>query len=130
MTAVELLLKMDKGKVKAIPTKQVEVKRLSGIAGEPFFVTLKAVPGDKWNDIAGSVSGADDAANYRSSKHLLLAGMVDPKLSDHDLQEAYGAATPLDLMEKLFLAGEIMRLAGEVTDLSGFGGDPEAEVKN
>ena len=37
---------------------------------------------------------------------------------------------PLELMEKLFLAGEIMKLAAEVTDLSGFGGDPEADVKN
>ena len=130
MNAVDLLLKMDRGKVKAIPTKEVEVKRLSGIAGQPFKVKLKAVPGDTWNDIAGTIKGADDAANYRSSKHLLLSGMVDPDLRNHDLQEAYGAASPLDLMEKLFLCGEIMNLAAEVTDLSGFGGDPEEEVKN
>ena len=130
MNAVELLMKMDKGKVRAIPQKEVEVKRLSGIAGQPFNVKLKAVPGEKWNDIAGTVDSADDAANYKSSKHLLLAGMVDPNLKDHDLQEAYGAASPLALMEKLFLAGEIMKLAAEVTDLSGFGGDPEADVKN
>lgn len=130
MNAVELLMKMDKGKVRAIPQKEVEVKRLSGIAGQPFNVKLKAVPGEKWNDIAGTVDSADDAANYKSSKHLLLAGMVDPNLKDHDLQEAYGAASPLELMEKLFLAGEIMKLAAEVTDLSGFGGDPETEVKN
>ena len=130
MNAVELLMKMDKGKVRAIPQKEVEVKRLSGIAGQPFNVKRKAVPGEKWNDIAGTVDSADDAANYKSSKHLLLAGMVDPNLKDHDLQEAYGAASPLELMEKLFLAGEIMKLAAEVTDLSGFGGDPEIEVKN
>lgn len=130
MNAVELLMKMDKGKVKAVPTKEVEVKRLSAIAGQPFKVTLKAVPGDKWNDIAGTVSSADDAANFRSSKHLLLAGMTDPDLRDKDLQEAYGAASPLDLLDKLFLAGEIMNLAGVVTDLSGFGGNPEEEVKN
>ena len=130
MNAVDLLLKMDRGKVKAIPTKEVEVKRLSAIAGQPFKVKLQAVPGDKWNDIAGTVSGADDAANYKSSKHLLLAGMVDPDLKSHELQEAYGAASPLDLLEKLFLAGEIMNIAAEVTDLSGFGGDPEEKVKN
>jgi len=130
MNAVDLLLKMDRGKVKAIPTKEVEVKRLSAIAGQPFKVKLQAVPGDKWNDIAGTVSGADDATNYKSSKHLLLVGMVDPDLKSHELQEAYGAASPLDLLEKLFLAGEIMNIAAEVTDLSGFGGDPETEVKN
>lgn len=130
MNAVELLMKMDKGKVKAIPTKEIEVRRLSAIAGQPFKVKLQAVPGDKWNDIAGTVSGADDAANYKSSKHLLLAGMVDPDLKSHELQEAYGAASPLDLLEKLFLAGEIMNIAAEVTDLSGFGGDPEEKVKN
>lgn len=130
MNAVDLLLKMDRGKVKAIPTKEIEVRRLSAIAGQPFKVKLQAVPGDKWNDIAGTVSGADDAANYKSSKHLLLAGMVDPDLKSHELQEAYGAASPLDLLEKLFLAGEIMNIAAEVTDLSGFGGDPEEKVKN
>jgi len=130
MNAVELLMKMDKGKVKAIPTKEIEVRRLSAIAGQPFKVKLQAVPGDKWNDIAGTVNGADDAANYKSSKHLLLAGMVDPDLKSHELQEAYGAASPLDLLEKLFLAGEIMNIAAEVTDLSGFGGDPEEKVKN
>ncbi len=130
MNAVELLMKMDKGKVKAIPTREVEVKRLSAIAGQPFMVKLKAVPGEKWNDIAGSINSGDDAANYKSSKHMLLAAMVDPKLSDHDLQEAYGAASPFDLMEKLFLAGEIMSLAAEVTDLSGFSGNVVEEVKN
>ena len=130
MNAVELLLKMDKGRVTEVPVKDVEVKRLSGIAGQPFFVKLKAVPGNKWNDIAGSIDHKDDAANYESSKHLLLAGMADPNLRDKDLQEVYGAASPLDLMEKLFLAGEIMSLAAEVTDLSGFGGDAEDEVKN
>ena len=130
MNAVELLMKMDKGKVKAIPTKEIEVRRLSAIAGQPFKVKLQAVSGDKWNDIAGTVNGADDAANYKSSKHLLLAGMVDPDLKSHELQDAYGAASPLDLLEKLFLAGEIMNIAAEVTDLSGFGGDPEEKVKN
>jgi hypothetical protein len=128
MNAVELLLKMDKDKVKAIPTKQVEVKRLSEIAGEPFTVTLKAVSGNKWSDIVETIGA--DAGNYKSSKHLLLVGMEDPKLSDHDLQEAYGAVTPLDLVEKLFLAGEIMSLAAEVTDLSGLGDDALEEVKN
>lgn len=128
MNAVELLLKMDKGKVQTVPTKQVEVTRLSGIAGEPFMVTLKAVSGDKWSDIVETLGV--NAGNYKSSKHLLLSGMVDPKLSDHALQEAYGAVTPLDLMEKLFTAGEIMNLAAEVTDLSGLGENAVAEVKN
>ena len=130
MNAVELLMKMDKGKVMAIPSKEVEVRRLSAIAGQPYKVKLQAISGERFSDIAATVSGADDASNYKSSKHVLLAGMVDPNLKDHDLQEAYGAASPLALMEKLFLAGEIMKLAAEVTDLSGFGGDPEADVKN
>jgi len=128
MNAVELLLKMDKGKVQTVPTKQVEVTRLSEIAGEPFIVTLQAVSGDKWNDIAETIGVS--AGNYKNSKHLLLSGMVDPKLSDHKLQEKWDAVTPLDLMERLFTAGEIMNLAAEVTDLSGLGENAVAEVKN
>ena len=130
MNAVELLMKLDKGTLATIPTKEVEIKRLSSKVGAPFIVKLKAISGEKFNAIASRIDRENDAANYTSSKHLLLESMVEPDLRDHALQEHFGAATPLDLMEKIFLAGEIMQLASDVTDLSGFGGNIEAEIKN
>lgn len=127
MNAVELLLKMDKGKVFMTPMKEVELKRLSKIAGEPFKVTVKAVPGERWADIVDMKLNS-----YDTALHMLLAGMVDPDPRNKELLEAIGAATPLDFLRKLFkdVPGEAMTLAGVVTDLSGFGGDTEAEVKN
>lgn len=130
MNAVELLLKMDKGKVKAIPTKQVEVKRLSGIAGEPFIVTLKAISSDKIEEISEMFGESSKADGDRYLVYSAWDMTKDERERFREAQKEYGAATPTELIGAIFTAGEVASLAKTIAVLSGIGVDTIEEVKN
>lgn len=134
MNTVDLLLKMDAGKIAEIPSREMEIKRLSDIAGEPFMVKVTAIAGQRFSELAGAALGDDGKVDfgraYGSNSQIAVAGLVDPDLTNKDLQAHFKAATPKELLEKLFLGGEITRIADAITDLSGYGKDTEEKVKN
>ena len=53
--------------------------------------------------------------------------MVTPSLKDKELQEHFGAASPIELAKTLFPGGELVKVFEEVAELSGFGDDDEDE---
>lgn len=134
MSTVDLLLKMDAGKVTEIPTKEIEIKRLSAIAGEPFIVKVSALAGQRFMELAGDAVGEDGKIDYGkaygSNAMIAVAGIVDPDLTSKALQKHFGAATPKDLVDKLFNGGELSKITDAITKLSGFGKDTEGELKN
>ena len=61
VNVLDLLLGSDVGDIK-LPTKEVEITRLSEIFGKPFILTCQALSPDKYEevqDMALSVSGKD-----------------------------------------------------------------------
>lgn len=64
--------------------------------------------------------------------NVLIAaeGMVEPDLKNKELQKHFGVATPKDLVEKLFLGGEIVDLADTVRLLSGYSEETDDDIKN
>ncbi|MBR2182949.1 MAG: hypothetical protein IJ858_05955 [Acidaminococcaceae bacterium] len=62
--------------------------------------------------------------------YLILQQVVEPNLKDPALQEAYGCAEPLDIVEKIFLPGEIANLARAIMKTSGYGVDIVEDLKN
>ena len=61
VNALDLLLGGDMDKIK-LPTKRVEITRLSEVYGSPFYVTLQAVSAGKWEelqDMALKIQGKD-----------------------------------------------------------------------
>ena len=62
--------------------------------------------------------------------YLILQQMVEPNLKDPALQEAYGCAEPLDIVEKIFLPGEVVNLAKAIMKTSGYGVDIVEDLKN
>lgn len=54
MSLIDKLLQMDKGKLMSMPTKGVEMPRLSEILGEDFKVKCKAIDGERYADIQRS----------------------------------------------------------------------------
>lgn len=134
MNAVELLMSVDRGRIEALPEKTIELKRLSEMTGEPFNVTLRAIPARRAIEIIST--GADNSGNVDISKAFdanlmtICAGVVEPDLSDRPLQKHFGAATPKELAEKVFSGGEIAQMAGIIMQLSGYGAETETEVKN
>lgn len=131
---VEKLLKLDKGIIDFDNVKEIEVKRLSSKIGEPFVVEVRGLSGDRYTEIASmmfSGKGTVDAQKtFKVNCLFALEAMVSPDLKDKDLLEHFECATPLELLKKMFLPGEIAKISEEVGKLSGFSDNVEEEVKN
>nr|DAS07316.1 MAG TPA: tail assembly chaperone protein [Caudoviricetes sp.] len=132
---IDLLMSLDRDKLTEVPTERVRAKRLSEIAGEDVFVTVSALPGDRYAEISTTSvrNGKLDFSRVYDMQSLMVAEAVkDPDLKNADLQRHFGAATPRDLARILFPGGEIARLADVVTELSGYSDDEGLveQVKN
>lgn len=137
-TTLAVLLGADRGKLRLVPKKKVEIKRLSEAVGEPVIFTLRALTGDEIQD-------AQDAALKLSKKGELenmdgctlqcmtvLYGTLDPDLKSKELLDAYEAATPEILVKEtnFLLPGEVAQLFNAIQELSGYGEGAVESVKN
>lgn len=107
---------------------------MSSKIGEPFVVEVRGLSGDRYTEIASmmfSGKGTVDAQKtFKVNCLFALEAMVSPDLKDKDLLEHFECATPLELLKKMFLPGEIAKISEEVGKLSGFSDNVEEEVKN
>jgi xkdN-like protein len=132
---VEKLLKLDKGIIDFDNVKEIEFKRLSSKIGEPFVVEVRGLSRDRYTEIAsimfsGKGTVVDAQKTFKVNCLFALEAMVSPDLKDKDLLEHFECATPLELLKKMFLPGEIAKISEEVGKLSGFSDNVEEEVKN
>lgn len=125
MNALERLLKADAAKMTEKPKKEIEITRLSKILGEKFTLTVQALDTELLAEItennteytkSGKVKKAN---NYKIGLDMVVNAVVEPDFRDDRLLKHYSAATPNDLVAKLFLAGEIGKIAEVVTELCG-----------
>ena len=136
MSLIDKLLQMDKAKLMEMPTKEVEMPRLTEMLGETFNVKCKAIDGERYADIQRSAidlnkkGGLRNINLYEMQVLTVIDGVVEPSMKDQRLLAYFGCATPKDLVKKLFLAGEIAELSNVITELSGYDKtDDEEEVK-
>jgi hypothetical protein len=137
VNVLDLLLGSDIGEIK-LPTKEMEITRLSNVFGAPFVITVSALSPDRYEevqDMAVSVKGKDADIEISLLQILVvLEGVVDPNgkpmFKNRDLMSKFKASTPKELVRKIFLSGEIASIYGEIANLSGFGEDAVTEVKN
>ena len=134
---LDLLLGSDIGEIK-LPTKQMEITRLSEVYGKPFIITVSALSPDKYEevqDMAVSVKGKDADIEITLLQLLVvMEGVVDPTgkpmFKNKDLMAKFNAKTPKELIRKLLLSGEVANIYAEISNLSGFGDGSVKEVKN
>lgn len=136
-TALAVLLGADRGKLKLLPTKQVEITRLSERTGEPVVFTVRALLGDELQECQEaakkpSKNGDDEEQDgHLLQIMVLLSACKDPNLRDKALLELYDVATPEQLFDGTFLLpGERYQLFTAIQELSGFGENAVAEIKN
>lgn len=131
---ISILMESDPERLERKARRDIEIKRLSEVLGTPFVVTVKAIPGERYSELAGSMmdenGNVDYTKGYTTNVMVAMEGMVSPDIKNVDLQKHFGCRTPKDLMDKLFNGGEITKIADAVTDLSGYGKDTEKKVKN
>jgi hypothetical protein len=129
MNAIEKLLKLDTNKLQ-LPTKKVEVERLSKLTGGKFILKLQAVSAPETESIRDMATKNDEVNILEVRKGIILAGVKEPNLRDETLRKHFGSATPYDLIDKLFLPGEIEAIYDQISKLSGYDDGAVAEVKN
>ena len=137
VNVLELLLGSDIGEIK-LPTKTMEITRLSGVFGAPFIITVSALSPERYEevqDMAVSIKGKEADIEISLLQLLVvMEGVVDntgkPVFKNKDLMTKYKVATPKELVRKILLSGEIANIYGEIANLSGFGEGAVKEIKN
>lgn len=101
---------------------------------------IKALSGDTYMDLLATATNkkgkVDMSKAYRAQALIVVEAVQNPSLKDKELQEHFGAASPIDLAKILFPGGELTSVFHEVADLSGFKDDEDDddedidEIKN
>ena len=134
---LDLLLGADVGEIK-LPTKQMEITRLTEVFGAPFILNCRALSPDKFEevqDMAVSIKGKDADIEVSLLQLLVvMEGVVDnsdkPMFKNKDLMAKFKAPSPKELVKKLLLSGEITQIYQTISSLSGFGENAVKEIKN
>lgn len=134
MNTLELLLKADTDQFK-LPTRKVEIPRLTALFNGQAVFTCQALSPAKYNEIQqaaadfsrGQIQEVDMGEVQMAT---VLAGVTDPNFKDKELMAHFKAPTPAELVKKLLLPGEIVTLFNVISEISGFGDDVVKEIKN
>ncbi len=127
MSIIDLLLETDVEKLQAKHNKNYEIKRLSKVLGEKFVVTCYALTHEQVAHL-GEISKTNTSMKLNA---VLEACRIEGKrFNNKELMDKFGVVTPTDLLNKLFLPGELYELYGIINTLSGYSKDAVREVKN
>jgi hypothetical protein len=72
---------------------------------------------------------ANDMEPGEGDKYMCFECITEPNLKSKEVQDAFGCATPMDVVEYIFAPGEIPQIAIECMKLAGYMGGVE-QVKN
>ena len=128
---VEELLKIDLGEVE-IPkeTKRIYLKKLK----KEFSFECVALDAEKANEIrmkaidlaSGSV---DDIDMFKLQAYTVIEGCKNV-FKNKDLMKHFNAPTPIELVRRLLLDGELTELSNTITELSSYQEVNDNEIKN
>lgn len=127
MSILDLLLETDIEKLQQANKKDFEIKRLSKALGENFLIECRPLTNSQIEHI-GEISKSNSEMKLNA---ILEACRIEGKKLNHkQLMEKFGVVTPMDLLNKLLLPGEIFELYNAVNELSGYSKDAVKEIKN
>lgn len=119
MNTLDLLLS---NKTVDYPTAEIKINRLSEQIGQDIIFKIRAFSIDRLEEVRKN-NTSDFAI------HAILESVIEPNLKDKALMDKYNCYTPVDLVKKLLLAGEVEELYFNIKKLSGFTGDTVSEIK-
>lgn len=127
MSIIDLLLETDVEKIQAKHKKDYEIKRLSRALGEKFIVTCHSLTHEQVEHI-GEISKTNK--DMKLNAVLEACRLEGKRFNNKELMDKFGVVTPSDLLNKLFMPGEIYELYEVINTLSGYSKDAVKEVKN
>lgn len=134
MNIMDKLLQIDAKKLTERETKVYEVKRLTKMLGGKFDLTLQAIDAELYSEIQKNAmtikkGNINDIDLFKMQVRTIVEGVREPNLKDTKLMAHFGAATPVDLVSKLFLSGEIADVSAEISTLCGYVSQAEVDEK-
>lgn len=95
---------------------------------------VKAMSQDDFRDYQQQAQGKINKKGVRFDAPkfnlLMVAGQtISPNFCDAELLKKANCATPVELISKKLLAGEITELAKQIQIISGFDNDPEEDIE-
>lgn len=127
MNIFEKLLETDAEKISKREGKKVEVNRLTALLGEPFVVECRPLNSEQFEHI-GEISKTN--ADIRENVVLEGCTIEGKKFNCKELLHKFQAVTGRDVLNKLFLIGELSVLYDNVNKISGYNNDTVTEIKN
>lgn len=128
MNIIDLLLNTDVEKLKQGLKKEYEIKRLSKLLGKPFKVTCYPLTSEQTEHVMEVSNGK--IADIKINAVLEACRIEGQKLNKPELLGKFKVLTTKELIEKLFLVGEISALYDVINEISGYGKDSVKEIKN
>lgn len=134
MNLIDALLTADSAKLTEKATAQIEIPRLTKALGKPFVMTVQEIAPrrmDEINEMAIKMTrnGRYQGVDLTKLHYLVLCdGIIDPPLNS-ELQKHFKAASPAELVCKLFNSGEINKIFKKIQELSGNDDEDEEAAK-
>nr|DAG46109.1 MAG TPA: tail assembly chaperone protein [Caudoviricetes sp.] len=138
---IDALLAVDDDRLATKPTDTIEIGRLSKMTGTKFVLTIQALSPSRSDEITNTCLELTKGGRFKQMDttmlHALtiLDGVTSFDFNNGALRKKLKAASPKEVIMKLFTAGEVVEIFSAIQKLSGFK-DPEeeaeekAEVKN
>ncbi|AHM56411.1 hypothetical protein EAL2_c11130 [Peptoclostridium acidaminophilum DSM 3953] len=108
-------------------SKKTQIKEAKEKTAEKFVKSLDGTVTIKILD-RSFISDCTEMENGEGNAHIVYEGIVEPNLKDTQLHEAYGIKNPADIVDMIFLPGEVDFLSGEIVKLSGYDSDSIKDV--
>ncbi len=127
MNILNLLLETDTEKLKTMTSKNIEIPRLSELLGEPFILTCYAISSEQLQYIS------EVAKDYKTESYYAVIECCEidgKKLNCEELLKKFEVKRPVEILDKLFLSGEIQAIYNVIKNTSGFGNNVVKEIKN
>ena len=127
MSIFDKMMETDFQKLAEKEQAKMEIKRLSRKLGEPFVVTCAPISEKSIAYVGEMANSFEEQKTYTILECCRVEGK---RFNDKAFLEWTGAMTEAEVVKKLFLPGEIQKIYSKVSDLSGYGKDAVAELKN
>lgn len=133
MSLLDKLLAADLKNINEKETTFFEVKRLSNKLGFKFDLKLQALSPKRYAEVQKQVvnvnkKGETEVNLFELQCLALIDGVIEPSLKDKNLLEKFEVVTPKELINKLFLSGEVVDIYNEINNLSGYEKDNDINV--
>jgi hypothetical protein len=139
MSLLDKLLQADAKKLTEKPKATIEIERLSKLLKTKAEFIVQALDPQRYADIQrnsfdfGKKGNLKELRLFEMKCLTLIDGVVEPSLKNKELLDHFSVATPKELIQKMFLSGEIEDLYNKISELSGYEEDDDEtdeEIKN